>query len=81
MYDKLRSMQKMLRDQILKFEKLNKKHRALQAKASQLASQNENLKAKVNESFEQIQKLTEALEATKSKSKNKRRTNARSRNK
>lgn len=43
MYDKLRTIQKMLRDQILKHEKLEKKHQKLLSKSSNIVAENKVL--------------------------------------
>ena len=61
MYDKLRTIQKMLRDQILKFEKLEKKHNKLEIKLTDTLEKNEALIV-INEQLKQEnEKLIESL--------------------
>lgn len=65
MYDKLRTIQKMLRDQILKFEKLEKKHNKLLSKSSKIMAENQILTDTNAKLVEENLKLRIDLEALK----------------
>lgn len=67
MYDKLRAIQKMLRDQILKFEKLEKKHENLLSKSSKIFSENQVLTDTNAKLVEENIKLRITLESLKEK--------------
>lgn len=67
MYNKLRTIQKMLRNKILELEKLEKKHNKLLKKNESLVKENESLRIAFDSSQTENLKLKNILKEKESK--------------
>lgn len=70
MYNKLRTIQKMLRTKILELEKLEKKYNQLSRRNDSLVKENDSLKVAFNSSQEENIKLKSLIQEYKEKEKN-----------
>ena len=70
MYNKLRTIQKMLRTKILELEKLEKKYNKLFKKNDSLVKENDSLKVAFDSSQEENIKLKALIQEHKEKEKN-----------